>query len=380
MATGIINSKMSVDDEATPKITQPNASVLAPPASGPAATTTAPLTQAASTPATTVAPTGIINTASATPSAPPVDHTSDIQAAYQKYLGRAGEQAGVDYYQHAFDGGENMDQINKHFMESPEYKALHPDAQAIARATPPSVADNTPSQWHISPDQTVQGQMAKLIDPNNPYYQQWATAGAQDAAARGFTGNSSIRSTGIMDSVMRNATPIAGADAATYAKAAGYNADMPNQFALKNADMANQLALARISADTAKFTAGLSADTQKSVAQLSATSQQTISQAHDANSALLASNDSAKSAYSSYVAALAQIDQNAGMDAAAKQAAIVTQTQVFNNAIAGLRSANSGTANIGSPLDINAAPASTNSAAAAAAAIAGIDVSHIMQF
>ena len=60
--------------------------------------------------------------------------------------------------------------------------------------------------YGVTADQTVAGQMKNLIDPNNPYYQQWATNGAQDAAARGFTGNSSIRDSGILDAVMRGAT------------------------------------------------------------------------------------------------------------------------------------------------------------------------------
>lgn len=243
-------------------------------------------------------------------------------------------------------------------------------APAVPTATNGQLA--TPSQWKVTPDQTVQGQMAGMADPNNPYYQQWATAGAQEAAARGFTGNSSIRSTGIMDSVMRNATPIATADAATNAKAAGYNADMPNQFALKNADAQNQMAAAHLSADTQKFVASLNSDTQKAVQQMSLASQQTISQLHDANAVLLASNDSAKSAYSNYVAAVAQIDQNDKMDAAAKQTAIIRQTQLFNSTIAGLKAATPATADVTSPLDTTMPPA--------AAAVGGVDVSSILNF
>src|SRR5476649_3067568 len=59
---------------------------------------------------------------------------------------------------------------------------------------------------------TVQGQLTSLIDPNNPYFQQWSTAGKQMAAANGFT-NGSLQQTGILNSVMQNATPIATADA-----------------------------------------------------------------------------------------------------------------------------------------------------------------------
>lgn len=363
---------------------QPDQSVLAP-------------TPNAATPSTTVAPTGIIATAQATPgmSTPPAataapaaasaqDYTGQVQDAYHKYLGRSGETAGVDFYNGLLKGGMSMDRINQGFTDSAEYKALHP-AAAPGAASPTLVG--TPTKWNITPDQTVQGQMKNLIDPNNPYYQQWATAGAQDAAARGFTGNSSIRDTGIMDSVMRGATPIATSDASTYAKAAGYNADMPNQFAMKNADAQNQMAMANLSANTQKAVAGMSAQTQRDVAALNNTSQATISQAHDANSALIASNDSAKSAYSNYVAAVAQIDQNDKMDAAAKQAAIITQTQIFNNAIAGLKTANSGTADVSSPLDINAIKAANPGLSdaeiaqkVASGVLNGVDVSNLLNF
>lgn len=335
----------------------------------------------AATPSTTVAPSGIIGTAQSVPgmSAPaaataaPKDYTKDIQDSYQKYLGRTGEQSGVDFYNGLLQGGMSMDRVNQGFTDSDEYKALHPAAKP-AEAGPTLVG--APTKWNVTADQTVQGQMKSLIDPNSPYYQQWATAGAQDAAARGFTGNSSIRETGIMDSVMRGATPIATSDASTYAKAAGYNADMPNQIAMKNADSQNQMAMANLSANTQKAVAGMSAQTQRDVAALNNTSQATISQAHDANSVLIASNDSAKSAYSNYIAAVAQIDQNDKMDAAAKQTAIIRQTQIFNSAIAGLKTATPATADVTSPLDTTTPPTVT----AAVAAVGGVDVSQYLGF
>jgi len=360
---GIINNAVQ---DVTRQAEIPDPSILAPDQSA--------------TPSTTVAPTGIIGGAQ-TPgmSAPPVattppattppaaapDYTGQIQDAYQKYLGRSGETAGVDFYNGLLKSGMSMDRINQGFMDSDEYKSLHPAAKPAA--TGPSLL-GAPTKWDITADQTVQGQMKNLIDPNNPYYQQWATAGAQDAAARGFTGNSSIRDTGIMDSVMRGATPIATSDASTYAKAAGYNADMPNQFAMKNQDAQNQMAIAHLSADTQKAVAGMSAQTQHDVAAMNNASQAAISQAHDANSALISSNDSAKSAYNNYVAAVAQIDQNDKMDGPAKRAAIITQTQIFNNAIAGLKAANPGTADVSSPLDI------------AHPAVPNVDVSDLLVF
>lgn len=392
--SGIINNAAQ---DVTGQAKNPDPSVLAPNPGAMPSTAVAPtgIIAGAQTPGMTAPP--AVTTPPAAPAATPAsttDYTDQIQGAYRKYLGRTGEQSGVDFYNGLLKNGTSMDRINQGFLESDEYKAMHPAARP-AEAGPTLLG--APTKWDITPDQTVQGQMKNLIDPNSPYYQQWATAGAQDAAARGFTGNSSIRSTGIMDSVMRGATPIATSDASTYAKAAGYNADMPNQFAIKNQEASNsnsqfnsaqqndltkahlsantQLATANISADTARFTASLSNQTQKDLVGLNQASTLAVNQARDANAAILASNESAKSAYSSYVAAVAQIDNNNTMQEPAKRAAIITQTQIFNNAIAGLKAANSGTADVSSPLDITQPV--TNPAANQ---VGGVDVSHLLDF
>lgn len=369
-ASGIINQQL---DQTTRDQPSADSTVMAPvaDAQAPAASAQAPsgiIGSAQATLAVAPTPAPVAAAAPAAQPAAPVDHMADLNSLYSKDFGRAGDQAGMGFWSDSMNKGMSLGQVDQAMQGSDEYKALHPTATA-----PSATASGTPKAWDVTADQTVQGQVSKMIDPNSPLYQQWATAGAQDAAARGFTGNSSIRSTGIMDSVMRNATPIATADAATNAKAAGYNADMPNQFALKNADLSQQSALAHLSADTQKYVADQSASTQLAVQKMSTQSQQTISQAHDANSVLIASNDAAKSAYGNYVAAVAQIDQNDKMDATAKQSAIITQTQIFNNAVSGLKAATPGTADVSSPLDVSGA----NSAAAQ---VGGVDVSNYLNF
>lgn len=348
-------------------------SVLAPPPAAPATVAQPTGTGILSTPAGSSVPVPDVTTPSTNTQTPAAgDYTSQIQDLYQKDFGRPADQAGLDYWNNGLNNlGVSLDQTEAFMKNSDEYKALHPAAQNPTPGVPVAAAQvGTPTQWGVTPNQTVQGQLTSLIDPNNPYYQQWATAGAQDAAARGFTGNSSIRSTGIMNSVMANALPIATSDAGTYAKAAGYNADEQNQFAIKNQDATNQMLTANLSANTQKYLSDQSAATQKAVQQMSTAGQMAISQAHDANSTLIQNNQAASSAYTNYVAAIAQIDQNTAMDSAAKQAAITTQTQIFNNAIAGLTAATPGTPNVTSPLDI------TN----AAQQVGGVDVSNVLNF
>jgi hypothetical protein len=338
-----------------------------------------PAPTAAPTIAPTLAPTAAPTPA---PSAPPVDYTNDLNNLYQKDLNRTGDKAGLDFWKAQLTAGNtNLAGVEQGILNSDEYKSLHP-APAPVSASQPAVL-GSPTQWNVTPNQTVAGQMQGLIDPNNPYYQQWATAGAQDAAARGFTGNSSIRDTAILDSVMRGATPIATADASTYAKAAGYNADTSNQFAVNNFNAANQLNLANLSASTQRYVADQSAATQKAIQQMSNASQATISAAHDANALLIQNNQAAANAYAQYVQAVASIDQQPGMDEAAKQTAITTQTQIFNNAIAGLRGSNAGVPDVSSPLDIThnaSAESKTDPAALAAAKAAGVNVTGILSF
>ena len=220
----------------------------------------------------------------------------------------------------------------------------------------------TPAQLGVTSQQTVQGQMASMTNPNNPYFQQWATAGAQTAASRGFTGNSSIQQSGILDSVMKNSIPVATADAATYHNAASTNANTTNQFSLANQSANTQFGVTGMNNATALHQSNISSATQKYAADSAAAT----AQAGQANQALIASNGQAQTAYNSYVSAMAQITQNDKMDAPSKKTASDAQLSIFNNAIAGIRAQSPGVANIASPLTTTAQDNAANSAAASA--------------
>ena len=250
-----------------------------------------------------------------------------------------------------------------------------------------------PAVYQVTPNQTVQGQMQNMIDPNNPYFQAWSTAGKQMAAANGFT-NGSMQQSGILNSIMQNATPIASADAGTYSRAAGYNVDQLNQTALNqfNADNtagqfnagqrnltsqanlnaatsitnnaannatniftnaannkqsgentaannATTLATANISAGTQRFASQLSADTQVKLAGINNTSQEAISKAHDANAVLLSDNSekgaAARTAMTTLINGIASIQVQPTMDATAKQTAINNLIDTFNASLSG---------------------------------------------
>jgi len=94
------------------------------------------------------------------------------------------------------------------------------------------------TQWNVSPDQTVQGQLDNILNGNSPIIQQARSNAMQTANNRGLL-NSSMAATAGESAAISNALPIATSDSQTMAKAAGYNADEANQFAVKNADIAN---------------------------------------------------------------------------------------------------------------------------------------------
>jgi hypothetical protein len=95
--------------------------------------------------------------------------------------------------------------------------------------------------WQITPDQTVAQQVNGLVKADSPLMQQARTAGDQEAQSRGLL-NSSIGIKAAQDSVYSAALPIAQADAATAARAAGYNVDTWNQAnATNNQNQFNRL-------------------------------------------------------------------------------------------------------------------------------------------
>lgn len=113
-----------------------------------------------------------------------------------------------------------------------------------------------PTKWNVTDDQTVSGQVRKLIDENNPLQQQAETRARQQMNAGGLM-NSSMAVQAGQAAMYDAALPIAQADAGTYGRAAAYNADTENQFAGKNVDASNTAygATANIRANTARDTA-----------------------------------------------------------------------------------------------------------------------------
>lgn len=106
----------------------------------------------------------------------------------------------------------------------------------------PAQADTalaTPTDWSVTPDQTVESRTAGIIEKNSPLMQLAETQAKQAMNDRGLV-NSSMAVGAGQTAVMDQATKIAGQDAATAASAANYNASARNQSALANAAATNQ--------------------------------------------------------------------------------------------------------------------------------------------
>lgn len=239
------------------------------------------------------------------------------------------------------------------------------------------------TQWNVTAPQTVAGQIQGLIDPNSALGQQAVAQGQILANERGLL-NSSISQTASQSELNKLALSIANADAATQAKAAGYNADMSNQFTGANvasqnvagqfnAGAANNLQLGQLQSQTtlantqlnnasAQATAQLQAKTEEFKAKLNAGTQLTLADKEaytklqladtDAKTRInlanidaktradlglveanyknvLQTNQSAATLYQQTTQNIAQIQMSKDMDAAAKDQAIKNQQTVL---------------------------------------------------
>lgn len=248
----------------------------------------------------------------------------------------------------------------------------------------------TPTNWDVSQDQTVEGRINGLTDPNSAMNVKAATEATQTAAARGLV-NSSLAVTAGQDAVLKNALPIAQQDANTYASSAQFNAGAKNsaaQFGANAANVANltgadinqrnysaelgadtqlatnkatndtQLAANKLTndtsvlntktnSDTQQFVANLNSATSLATSKLSAETQTAIagmdnaskSQLQDvisSNSQLLQASTSAANLVTQYSTNIGNIQMSTTMDAAAKQQAVSNQLNILKASLAAI--------------------------------------------
>ncbi len=208
-----------------------------------------------------------------------------------------------------------------------------------------------PTKWNVDEDQTVAGQVQKLIRGNDEIQQMETTRAKQGMNAGGLM-NSSMGLQAVEAARYAAAMPIATADAATYGRAAAYNADTQNQFAGKNVDASNTAYAA-----TAGERAATARDTAATIAQANLTDKQgNISAQAAANLANV--NKEAASAQAGVNAAtaekLAQTNTAAAVLKAQNDSDVAAAGAINQQALASLN-ANIAKANLGQSQSIQTA-------------------------
>jgi len=110
---------------------------------------------------------------------------------------------------------------------------------AQAKATGYTGTTATGTNWNVTDPQTVQGQLQGVIAADSPLMQQARAQSLAQMNRRGLI-NSSMAVGAGQEAVIKQALPIAQADAATYGQSAKYNADVANTIAQYNANVQNR--------------------------------------------------------------------------------------------------------------------------------------------
>jgi hypothetical protein len=220
-----------------------------------------------------------------------------------------------------------------------------PVAMGAASLQTPGGTQTTPANWNVQPNQTVASQVKGIIDDNSPLMQQAQTRALQQANSRGLM-NSSLAVGAGQDAVIAAATPIATADAATYARAGETNAGYQQQAGLANQNASNQVSAqnsqlatstsmgnaaeankinqidAQQKGDLARIAA--SGEVQQKLAAFSASAAKDLANIEAQYKGLTQASSSAASVMTTTTAAIARIMEDTSLDAAGKQKAIDT--------------------------------------------------------
>ena len=215
---------------------------------------------------------------------------------------------------------------------SPANSTSSTSTTSSTTSTPTPQSLGLPATWQISPDQTVEGRINNLTDPNNPLIAQARSRALGQMNGRGLL-NSSM-AIGAADSAAYDAAmPIATADAANASKVAGYNTDQKNQFAIKNLDDATNRYSIDTNATTSRDNAKLSADTQLKIKQLDQAQQTQLSQLETQNKALMQNSSVASSAYDKYANTLYNNSVNKDMTPQARYQADQNAFNIYQQQI-----------------------------------------------
>ncbi len=203
------------------------------------------------------------------------------------------------------------------------YDASKATAQTAAttNATAAQATNNSAAltNWTVDPNQTVQGQLDGIIAKNSPLMQRAETKANEQMNGRGLL-NSSMAVGAAQTAVLDAATPIATADAGTYADAAKTNAGAANTNSQFNATQANQ---------TSQFNASAATDVSKTNANAANTQAQFNANAQNSASQFNATADNAAKNFTAGAANTASLQKSETDAAAARQAVDVANQRAM---------------------------------------------------
>lgn len=208
----------------------------------------------------------------------------------------------------------------------------------------------TPSTREVTENETVSGQMNKLLRADSPYLQQARSGAMQTANARGLLNTSMAAGAGEAAAI-QSSLPIAGADAQAYGRAAtenlGYKnqglqfgAAASNQASQFNTGEQNQLTkmgyqgqietgLQNLRGGQQKEIASMQSENQMGIAKLQSDTQKALQATEQLYKKDIAITEYGGNLYRTTVAAVNEILTNPDLDTAAKQAAIDMQIEML---------------------------------------------------
>lgn len=233
--------------------------------------------------------------------------SQQIDASYQRILGRAADPLGMQVQMNA---GLTQAQLDQNLLNSDEFKN---------RNKTPAAATALPA--YQQRDEGVASRVADITSTNSPVMAQARAAGERSAAARGLQ-NSSIAGQAGEQAVISAAVPIASQEAAQASSANLSNQGFMQQAALQQTDIgaaqtrldssnASQERIANMQASTQTLLKNLDTQSAERIAAINVTS-------HDKQYAI----STAAALEQTYYQAFTQIQNNVDLPADARNAAL----------------------------------------------------------
>lgn len=196
-----------------------------------------------------------------------------------------------------------------------------------------TAATAAPSTRAVQSNETVQGQIAGLIDKNSPLLQQARNQAMMTANTRGLV-NSSIAASAGESAAYGAALPIAQADARAYEQAARDQQALLNQTSQFNVGQTNEMTRATLAAQTQAEQYNAEARNRILSQNLDASNKTALAGIEANYKTLMQSSQTASSIYSQAIANITNITMSKDMDPTAKQAAVNQQVALLKDGMA----------------------------------------------